>query len=285
MSDVSGASLPPSSRPGSRAGARPGRRRPPRPLTVLALVVVSLALLDVFGAGGPVTALRGAAARVLTPVQEGAARVGAASVAAWRTLAGTDETTRLEADNQRLARQLAEARRAASDEAAARRLATGVPRGLSTVTARVVGLGAARGWSRTATLAAGSRDGVRTDVSVLAADGLVGRVVAVTPHSAVVLLVTDPRFAVGVRTASGRLGVASDGATSLTVFGPAPRVGSRVVTLGSPGGRPFVAGVTVGTVTADRTAPGAPGGTATVRPVVDPGRLDLVAVARPGGDS
>lgn len=275
-------------RPGLRA---PGAGRAARWLGVLSLAAVTLALLDVFGGAGAVSGLRGAAAWALGPVQAGAARLADAAASAGRSLAGVDDVTRLEAENQRLGRELAASRARAADLAARHRLDGATPAGLRTVTARVVGFGAGHGWSSTVTIDAGARDGVRPDTTVLDADGLVGRVVAVDPRSSVVLLVTDPRFAVGVRTESGRLGVASNGATSLALFAAAgedraaPRAGSAVVTLGSAGGRPFVPGVKVGTVTADLTAPGALTGTATVRPAVDPAGLDFVAVVRPGAGS
>ncbi|NLJ75720.1 MAG: rod shape-determining protein MreC [Peptococcaceae bacterium] len=52
-------------------------------------------------------------------------------------------------------------------------------------------------WFATITLNHGSGDGVKENMSVLTPDGLVGRVVAVTPSTCEVLLITDPRSGVG----------------------------------------------------------------------------------------
>ena len=57
--------------------------------------------------------------------------------------------------------------------------------------------------------------------------------------------------------------------------------GDRVTTLGSVGGRPYVPGIVVGTVTSVDPAQGQLTATAVVRPAVDASRLDIVAVVLP----
>jgi rod shape-determining protein MreC len=64
------------------------------------------------------------------------------------------------------------------------------------LTARVVGKDATN-WFKTILLDRGSADGIRRNQPVLAPDGLVGRVVEITPSSARVQLLTDPVSAVG----------------------------------------------------------------------------------------
>ena len=54
-----------------------------------------------------------------------------------------------------------------------------------------------------------------------------------------------------------------------------------MTTLGSVGGRPYVPGIVVGTVTAVDPPRGQLTATAAVRPAVDPSRLDVVAVVLP----
>jgi rod shape-determining protein MreC len=137
---------------------------------------------------------------------------------------------------------------------------------------------------RSVTIDAGSRDGIRTDMTVLCGDGLVGRVRRVGPLTADVLLITDPSFSVGVRLeATGRIGVvrgAGDDPLRLELLDAETRVepGARLVTLGSVGDRPFVPGVPVGEVQEVGRSPGTLSRTGSVRPFVDPGSLDLVGV-------
>jgi len=54
-------------------------------------------------------------------------------------------------------------------------------------------------WYRTVILNIGLREGIRTDMPVVTAVGLVGRVVAVTAHTSEVLLLLDNESAVGAR--------------------------------------------------------------------------------------
>ncbi|MER3461324.1 MAG: rod shape-determining protein MreC, partial [candidate division GAL15 bacterium] len=77
------------------------------------------------------------------------------------------------------------------------------PPSYATVAARVVTRDPSR-WYTTLTVDRGSRDGLSRDDPVVTADGLVGRVFEVYPTAARVLLVTDPRSAVGVLVQSTR---------------------------------------------------------------------------------
>ncbi|MFI6735590.1 rod shape-determining protein MreC [Nonomuraea sp. NPDC050451] len=152
------------------------------------------------------------------------------------------------------------------------------------VAAHVVGFGQ----GRRVTIDAGTGAGVVRDVTVLNADGLVGKVTWAGPATATVSLITDAGSSVGARMAgSGELGlvtgVPGEGSLRLSLFDPnAPvKVGDRVVTLGSAGGRPYVAGVAIGTVSAIERVPGAATRTALVRPAARLSALDLVSVVVP----
>jgi rod shape-determining protein MreC len=57
-----------------------------------------------------------------------------------------------------------------------------------------------------------------------------------------------------------------------------PKVGDRIVTWGSSGTAPYVPGVPIGLVTSVTPNQGALGSTATVKPFVDPTRIDTVGV-------
>jgi len=127
--------------------------------------------------------------------------------------------------------------------------------GYTVVAARVIGKGSASTFSQTITLDAGMADGVRKNMTVTGAYGLVGVVKDVTASSCVVLLMSDPTFRIGVRIArSQSVGVVigqGDGNFVLQLLDPSGEIkkGDVLVSLGSDGNRPFVPGVPVGRVT------------------------------------
>ena len=109
------------------------------------------------------------------------------------------------------------------------------------------------GFEETVTVDAGSRDGVRPDMTVMTGDGLVGRVNRVGSATATVLLAIDPGLR-GRRPAGGlqQIGIAhgrgpaGNGAAARSGSAAGPdrpvEVGHRLVTLGSQRRRPYVAG-------------------------------------------
>lgn len=239
-----------------------------------ALLALSLLVLLADLAGAPLGPLRGAGAAVLGPVERFIAP-------------GDDEASGLKEDTIRLeerVRRLEDERRVSSQ--------TGdLPtRDEDGVTARVVGLdrSGASGPERI-TLDVGRRDGVRADRAVVAPDGLVGRVVEVTEWTSDVEVIGSKRAGVGVRTGTkGVIGTltGSDPTTSrdadelvVTQLGrDRASVGDEVVTLGSPGQRPYPPGIAVGRVTSVDRAPGSLTDTALVEPAVDLATVDVVAV-------
>jgi rod shape-determining protein MreC len=152
------------------------------------------------------------------------------------------------------------------------------------VPAQVIAVGSARGFVRTVTLDAGSRDGIVVDQTVLSGQGLVGRVTSAGPTTSTVLLLTDPSFTVGARlagsmeigavTGQGRDPLALEVLNAQAVVRP----GDALVTLGSRNGRPFIPGVPIGEVYEVEATPGALTRTALVRPYVSFTTLDLVGV-------
>ena len=144
-------------------------------------------------------------------------------------------------------------------------------------------MGSARGFVRTVTIDAGSRDGLKTDMTVLNGQGLVGRITSVGATSATVLLLPDPRFTVGARLAgSMEIGAVSGQGTdpvSVTIFNPQADIkpGDALVTLGGPNS-PFVPGVPIGEVYQIESTPGALTRSALIRPYVNFTSLDLVGV-------
>lgn len=271
-----------------------------RPPIVSVLVASALTLILVGRAGGPlasaVGALRSVTRAAFVPVQAGGA-------ALFRPLEGVaagvgrgGNLARAEADLAR-ARQQAGSEAARGDALAAENgrlaalLGLAGPAGGDGVAARVVSTGAGSGG--TLLLDRGGGDGIRVGMPVIAAGGLVGRIVAVAPGSSTVLPVTDGASAVGVRCsppappgapappgearATGPAGVAQGrgGPTlRLDLLDPSAPLesGALAVTSGLRHSR-FPAGLAVGRVTGSR-------GHFAVHPFAPPDRLEVVKVIR-----
>src|SRR5262249_39705460 len=143
-----------------------------------------------------------------------------------------------------------------------------------------IAISPAEGFDWTVTLDVGSGSGVKVGQSVTDGRGLVGRVVHADGSTSVVLLAIDPDSGVGARdTRTGQVGVATGIGLSGFRFRPLDpratlRVGDELQT-GPSGSSSFVAGLSVGTISAVRTA--TDGSTvATVVPTTQAGDLDLV---------
>ena len=127
--------------------------------------------------------------------------------------------------------------------------------GYKIVPARVIARGSSASFSQTITIDAGSSDGISVNQTVISQNGLIGVVKVVTPNSAIILLISDPSFKVGVRIArSQSIGVLLGQGNSqyqLELLDPIGTIenGDVLVTNGSQGNRPFVPGVPVGQVT------------------------------------
>ncbi|MGL5859378.1 MAG: rod shape-determining protein MreC [Angustibacter sp.] len=255
------------------------------PLVVFVALVVVVDLVT--GPGGAADQLRSGASTVLGPISRAASATGRAVADAARGFTGASrrETDRLRRENDALrlaARANAEDRRRAAElDALLRTAGLGQYR---VVPARVVAIADAAAPQALATLDAGSRDGIRPDQTVLSGAGLVGRVLRVGPTTCDVLLITDPGFSVGVRLeGTGLIGVASGAGKrpmDLRLLDAQTQVdaGTRLVTLGSAGGRPFVPGVPVGEVRTVQTAAGTLARLGSVAPFVRPATVDLVGV-------
>jgi len=147
--------------------------------------------------------------------------------------------------------------------------------------ARVVGKDATN-WFKTILIDRGSLSGVRRNQPVVAPDGLVGRVVEVTPTASKVQLVTDPVSASGGLLQRTRVtGVVSGhlGAGLRMRYLPLLAdvvAGDDVVTSGMGG--VFPKGIPVGRITAVERKSGALFQEATLQPKVDLGRLEEVMI-------
>ena len=165
--------------------------------------------------------------------------------------------------------------------------------GHSLVPAHVIAVGSSQSFSRTVTIDAGSRAGVTADMTVLNNDGLVGRVIRATSTTATILLILDADSVVGGRIGSsmevgflrgrGRLG--QDGNLDLDLVDDSviPAADDVVLTWGSEGGAPYVAGIPIGRVTSVVNRPREQSQLAVIAPYVDFSALDLVGVVVPAG--
>jgi len=152
------------------------------------------------------------------------------------------------------------------------------------VAARVIARGSASSFSQTITIDSGSSSGIRSNMTVISQNGLIGVVKSTTSSSAIVLLMSDPSFRVGVRIArSQSVGVLSGlGSTnySLVLLDPSGsiKVGDTLLTNGSAGNKPFVPGVPVGVVTSVDDSTGTLTQTATVNSYANLNDLGVVSV-------
>lgn len=260
-------------------------RRVRQLLALLILTSFTLITIDYrSGDDSPLRPLRRAAGAVFGPVERAVSTVVRPVGNALSTLGDLGslereverlraEQTRVQAEarqNEDLRRQLAEAQKL---------LKLGQDGQFRLVAARVIGV-APSSFEWTVMIDAGTRDGVRKNMTVVNGDGLVGRVLEASPYSSQVLLAIDAKSNVGARLAhSGDGGLLRGnglGDMTLEVTNPTAQiaVGHPIVTAGST----FTAGVPIGQVKATRSTPGALTRTVIVTPYVRYTALDQVAV-------
>jgi rod shape-determining protein MreC len=274
------------------------QQRPSRGLLV-ALVLACLTVMSLDSlASSPIDPARRAVGEVFGPAEVASATAVRPFAAVPRWFRSRDSMQRdlldLQAENSDLRSQVAtqDYDRNRLEEydgltAAARSI------GYSLVPARVVGLGPSQSFSRTVTIDAGSDAGVHPDLTVVNNDGLVGRVLRVTRSTATVLLIVDADSVVGGRVGRsmevgflhGRGVLGRDGRLDLELVDDTaiPAKHDTVVTWGSQGGGPYVAGVPVGRVTSVYSSLRETAQRAVIDPYVDFGALDLVGVVVPSG--
>jgi rod shape-determining protein MreC len=247
--------------------------------------VVAVALITIDFRDGGESGAHGIGGRLFAPVEHLAGDV----TGAFRGSSGnSQEIASLQKQNDQLRAELAQAKVSQADVVQlAKLLHLSGKDHYKVVAASVIAAGG--NYSDTVTIDAGSADGISRNETVLNGDGLVGTVVATTPSTATVQLATDAGTTVGIRMAdSGQIGALSG--TSQSLSGSAPlkltlfnsnatlRPGEELVTFGSVGGRPYVAGVPVGTISAVTTPPGSLTPTALVKPYADFTGLGVVGV-------
>ena len=156
--------------------------------------------------------------------------------------------------------------------------------GYQVVSARVINKGVAAPFKETIKIDVGSSSGIEKNMTVINGAGLVGVVKSVSDDSAIVLLMNDPTFKVGVRIASTQsVGVLSGEGGDNFIFqllDPTGeiKVGDVLIARGSDGGRPFVPGVPVGIITSIITNPSAIVQSANVKALANLNSLGVISV-------
>ncbi len=156
--------------------------------------------------------------------------------------------------------------------------------GYKVVSARVIGKGSSSTFSQIITIDAGTNDGVKKDMTVMGELGLVGVVKSTTYTSAIVLLMNDPTFRIGVRIArSQSVGVLmgeGDNTYTLQLLDPSGsiEVNDVLLSLGSDNNRPFVPGLPVGYVKSVKNTSATLTQEASVRSYSNLGSLGVVSV-------
>jgi rod shape-determining protein MreC len=270
-------------------------------LLVATLVSITVITLDQRGqTRGVIEDVRSGARDAFAPL-----RSGVDSAVSWSgdVIGGITDYGDLKAENDRLRRQLDDARGAQARAADADRERRDLLRinqlsfagDIPSITARVIAT-APSNFELTVTIDRGRNDGLVRGMPVVTGEGLVGRVVQVSRREAVVLLLTDPAFQVGIRLPSGDLGVAKGRGRGESLEGdlidPSTVLHSRdvVVTSGQQQALPsyFPPGIPVGRIRSAKARRGQLQQDVEIDAIADLRRLAFIKVLKwtaPGGTS
>ena len=268
-----------------------GSRRLRLTLVLLLLSAFTLTALDYNSAQtGPLASLRRGIDTIFGPVER---VVGGAASSVGSALGGLPRLGSYQSENKRLKRE--------NDDLKGRLNATAGLQcqvdqlnklmGLQAygnytlVPAHVVAVGPSGEFEWTATVDAGSADGVKDGMTVVTGAGLVGRTKSTGKHTTIVLLLADPNFKVGGSlVAQSSVGFAVGHGSKPMTYSLAStrslvRKGDVLLTTGSD---TYAPGVPIGTVTSVTPDTNAISRTATIEPFVDVSALDLVGIITNG---
>ena len=259
-------------------------------LLLIVLIVTSLFLvtLDLRGVQ-VIDGIRTGTQTALTPVQ----KAGSWVISPFRTFLSDvthlgrtrNQIEKLKADNDALRLALLNRKVADAELAQLKSILDLAGRGeFKVVGAKVISQGSSTSFTQTITIDAGTKSGVRANMTVISGFGLVGVVKMAYANSAVVQLASDPAFRVGARIAgSQQIGILSGQGTRKGVLQlldntTEVKVGDAILARGSNNGRPFVPGVPIGEVTAVDNSASAVTQTADVKFYANFSALGVVAV-------
>jgi rod shape-determining protein MreC len=267
-------------------------------LVLLSLILITISFRS--GEDGPLSGVQSAGATVLRPFAVGFERVAQPfrDVYGWADslLDARSEAERLRIENRELRQQAIQSAFALQENEYLRDLQNFIdgarfPEDFEPVSAEVIGrpVGA---FVQAIVIAAGSRNGVRVNDSVITADGLVGLVTRVTPSTARIQLLTDQEAAVSavdLRTRAEGIVRHARGTRETLVLDrvrkqDVVRVGDEVVTAGWRAGdlsSLYPKGIAIGEVTSVGQTDTDLYQQVQVDPYVDFGLLDAVLVLVP----
>jgi rod shape-determining protein MreC len=260
---------------------RSGRRQR---YTIIGLLAVCVALLVLDAQGSSFTGARNVANRGFGPVERGLSSVVNPVGDFFAGLPDVGSNKRKIDDLKRQNAQLQTELRTSSVNAerakALSRLGLLIGRThFKVATSTVLDFGPSLGFEWAIRIDAGTAQGVRTGMTVISADGLVGRVKQASTSTSTVVLAIDPGSSVGVRVArTGELGIATGAGLGRMHFTPLNpdskvKVGDVLIT-GPYGASTYAAGVPLGKV----STVSAKAGTASVKPYVGYSSLDVVGI-------
>ena len=265
-------------------------RRRSTPLSTAALILVSLALLVTNSRGGQrVDPLGVVFLELVTPIADLGTRVSSTLTNTWNSyvdLVGARQEREWLRTRVRSLEAEADSASAIARENERLRALLGLRDTLPTsaVAARITGAEAS-GLFRTATLNKGHSDGVAEGFAVIAGGGVVGRVVATSPHASRILLLDDHASGVDalVRRTRAR-GIVEGGSRAGCRLKYVKRredirVGDKVITSGLDG--IFPKGLAIGEIVHLSEEEHGLYRTAEVRPAVEFAKLEEVLVVEP----
>ncbi|MEV4183460.1 rod shape-determining protein MreC [Streptosporangium canum] len=258
---------------------------------LLAAALVVMTVDHRAGDESPFGPLRGVGAALFGTAESAGADVIRPVGQFFETMVGAPDAQRridaLSAENQRLKRDLVAQSLDQRHSAELRRL-LGVAgtAGYRIVPAQVIARRGTPGFEEAVELDVGSADGVRSEMTVLNGDGLVGRVVQVGTSTSTVVLLSDPASAAGARLeGSNEIGVVhgvgeNGRLVRFRLLDSTAQIvpGRRILSFGSQRGVPYVAGVPIGVVERVEATPGELTRIAYARPYADLTALDVVGV-------
>lgn len=259
-------------------------------LLLITLLVTSLLLitLDLRGVN-VVSSLRGGAQTILTPFQKLGTSLLSPVGDFFHNISNFATTskriTELENENEKLKSQLIlnEDLQGELDQLKGVLDLAGEAR-YKTVSARVISKGGSGLINQSIVIDQGSLAGIRPNMTVIAAEGLVGVVRSTTSNTSVILLMSDPSFRIGVRVAGSQyMGILSGSGNSefaLQMLSATAKLenGDVLLARGSSGDMPFVPGVPVGRVKFVSNASGQLTKSARVDSFVDLDALRVVSI-------
>ena len=279
---------------------RPSRTR--NVLAVLVLAALTLVTIDSRANGsGVLNTVRSKVSDVFTPLQTG---THDALRPIGDFLTGAAHYGSLEQENEDLRRQLVQAQAQEATAMAEQQQAEQVLKdqnlpfvgAIPTVTADISDIGSSN-FDTTFVIGKGKTSGIAIGQPVVAAQGLVGIVIAASARTATVDLITDPNFVVGVALAGGNTGSAAGGGRTdpmkvsvvspcqqsttggqcIAIPAPVQKVGDVLLTSGVDREK-FPKAIPVGKVSAVSTPPGAVEPDITMTPLVNASELSYVEV-------